>query len=79
MSMILRGRGGGGTETTEEVKNLFCLPEQILKEGGFPVHKFITNDPDLQKLINDDDPDFKSKEYHEIRKPTEFPWISKKL
>ena len=44
----------GGTKTTEEGASLYRLLVETLREGGFPVHKFLTNDTELQNLINGD-------------------------
>ena len=44
----------GGTNTSDEAATLYRLLKETLREGGFPIHKFVTNDPLLQKLISDD-------------------------
>ena len=58
----------GGADTTNKANELYQLLVEILKEGGFPVHKFVTNDSELQNLVNKD---LKSKE---IVKVLGLPW-----
>ena len=42
----------GGAETAEEGEKLFHLFKRVLQEGGFSVHKFTTNDQELQNIVS---------------------------
>ena len=42
----------GGCDSSTEAYELFRLLEDIMREGGFPVHKFLTNDKNLRNLVD---------------------------
>ena len=42
----------GGCDTVDDAKKLYELFVRVLREGGFPVHKFVTNNAELQQLID---------------------------
>ena len=44
----------GGAEDVEKSIELYRLLIQVLEVGGFPVHKFVTNNTELQTIINSD-------------------------
>ena len=44
----------GGSNTSTEAYALYQLLKRVLIDGGFPIHKFLTNDPELLSLVSDD-------------------------
>ncbi len=61
----------GGMPSTVEAHDLFRLLERLLREGGFPVHKFMTNDAELRKMVDGSDP---RAETEEVKKVLGCPW-----
>ena len=44
----------GGSNTPKEAHALYQLLKRVLMDGGFPIHKFLTNNPELLKLVTED-------------------------
>ena len=58
----------GGAKTSTDRYKLYRLIERVLKDGGFPVHKFLTNDPELRRMVSDD------QVVKETKKVLGLPW-----
>ena len=67
----------GGSHDPSTAHQLFSTLENTLNQGGFPVHKFVTNDTVLESMINDKSEKLEVSNGYDKVRVLGIPWCTK--